>query len=170
MIIEKIKEKEINVVKDNLASVEIRKLQSIETVPYELLLLADPSKEHINKYIRSSETYIAWLKKKAIGVYVLHTAGMVAIEIKNIAIDEKFRNKGLVELLLDDATKRAKEKGYEEIEIGTSNASFSQLAIYQKNGFEIAGLKKNYFQKTYKNPIFENEIQCKHMIMLKKIL
>ena len=153
-----------------LNAVEIRKLQSIDTVPYELLLLADPSKENINKYIRSSETYIAWFKKKPIGVYVLLTAGMEAIEIKNIAVDEKFRNKGLAKFLLEDATNKIKEKGYKEVEIGTSNASFAQLALYQSNGFDMVGIKKNYFIKNYNEPLFENDLQCKHMIVLKKIL
>jgi aminoglycoside 6'-N-acetyltransferase I len=72
--------------------------------------------------------------------------------------------------LLWDATSRAKEQGYSTILIGTANAAIKQLYLYQKEGFEMSSIKKNFFVDNYPAPILENGILCKHMIMLEKEL
>ncbi|PRX28312.1 acetyltransferase (GNAT) family protein [Orenia metallireducens] len=88
------------------------------------------------------------------------------IEIVNIAIKEDYQSKGLGKLLLKDAIKKALAYGAKILEIGTANSSIFQLALYQKLGFRITGIDKDFFLKHYDEPIYENGIQCLDMIRL----
>jgi len=73
-------------------------------------------------------------------------------------------------LKTDKANQIAKEKGFKKIIIGTGDAGIKQLYLYQKVGFEIYDIKHRFFIDNYPEPIYENGIQLKHMIMLKKDL
>ena len=50
---------------------KIRKLLQHETPPFELLLLADPSREMVEQYIASGECRVAEEEGEIVGVYVL---------------------------------------------------------------------------------------------------
>jgi len=153
-----------------LSDVLISQLGKDEEIPYSLLLDADPSIELIEKYLKVSEIYIAKLKNQIVGVYVLCPVNSEQAEIKNIAVEEKFQGNGIGKILLDDAFKLAKSKGYKELIIGTANSSVGQLYLYQKSGFEISDIKMNFFIDNYPAPFYENGIQVKHMIILSKQL
>jgi ribosomal protein S18 acetylase RimI-like enzyme len=153
-----------------MANIKIRRLDENAIIPYHLLLLADPYKNAIEKYLNSSEIYVAVLENEVVGVYVLYPITRNTIEIKNIAVEESYQGCGIGKLMLINAAKISKEKNYATIIIGTGNSSIGQLSLYQKQGFEIFDIKKNFFVENYIVPIFEDGIQCKHMIMLSKKL
>lgn len=153
-----------------LKEISVRRLGKNETIPYGLLLDADPSIAAIEKYLTTSEIYVAVLKTQVIGVVVLHPFDKGSFEIKNIAVEESLQGNGIGKLLLRTVTEVAIEKGANYIIIGTSNSSIGQLYLYQRSGFEITEIRMNFFPDNYPEPIFENGIQCRHMIMLKKKL
>jgi aminoglycoside 6'-N-acetyltransferase I len=153
-----------------LTDISIKQLAATEDIPYTLLLDADPSKECIEKYLIKSEIYVAKLGDEIIGVYVLYPINKEQAEIKNIAVEEKLQGKGVGKLLLEDAFKKAKVKGYKELIIGTGNSSVGQLYLYQKTGFEMAAIKWNFFIDNYPDPLYENGIRVKHMIVLSRKL
>ena len=148
----------------------IRQLQKNEEIPYNLLLLADETIEAINRYINDSEIYIFENDNETIAVYALQKISDDTIEIKNIAVDTKHQGQGIGKLLLRDAISRAKAKGFKTIVIGTGDIAIKQLYLYQKEGFEIFDIKKSFYLDNYPNPIYENGIQLKDMVMLKKEL
>jgi aminoglycoside 6'-N-acetyltransferase I len=148
----------------------IELLKKDKEIPYNLLLLADETVEAINKYINKSDVYVLYRDNAAIAVYVLQTISDDTIEIKNIAVDTAFQGQGIGQKLLNDAMARAKERGFKNILIGTGDAGIKQLYLYQKVGFEIYEIKHRFFLDNYPDPIFENGIQLKHMVMLKKEL
>lgn len=148
----------------------IRLLEKDEKIPYDLLLLADETIEAIDKYIHQSDIYVFELENKMIAVFALQTISSDTVEIKNIALDTAFQGQGIGQELLKDAISRAKEKGFKKIIIGTGDAGIKQLYLYQKVGFEIYEIKHRFFINNYPEPIFENGIQLKHMIVLKKDL
>lgn len=150
--------------------IHIEKLNDPNQPPYELLELADPSFDQINQYLKLGSCYIAKQQKEVIGVIVLVPIDTISIEIKNIAIKESVQGKGFGKLLLRFVEKISRASNHKKILIGTGNSSIGQLALYQKEGFEIVRIKRNFFLENYNEPIFENGIQCKHMIMLEKNL
>lgn len=144
----------------------IKRLEEGEEIPWKLLLMADPSKEVIEKYLSVSEIYVALLHNQIIGIYVLTNIPRHVFELKNIAIDEKYQGQGFGKKLVQDAIQKAKNKGAQRIEVGTGNSSLSQLALYQKCGFRIIGVEKDFFTKNYEEEIIENGILCVDMIRL----
>lgn len=148
----------------------IKRLPKDATIPYDLLLLADETKVAIDGYIHAAELYVFEKGNQVLGIYALVLLDKDNWEIKNIAVAEAHQGKGIGTLLLRDATKRAKLAGAKALLIGTANTAFKQLYIYQKEGFEIDSLKKNFFIDNYPEPIFEQGIRLNHMIMLKKRL
>lgn len=148
----------------------IRILQKEEKIPYELLLLADPSKVVIDQYLGHSSIYIAEHNGNIHGLYVLTPIDSANTEIRNIAVAEQQQGKGLGKLLLAHAESNARDMGYKSLHIGTANSSIGQLCLYQKAGFDIVGIKPDFFIKNYMEEIWENGIRARHMILLTKDL
>lgn len=148
----------------------IKLLGTGDELPYDLLLLADPSREIIDSYIHDSRVYVALIGDVRVGVYVLTPLEDKKAEVKNIAIHESWQGRGLGKQLLTDAAIKARDLGFRTLVIGTGNSSVAQLYLYQRSGFEITAIRKDFFIQHYPEPIYENGIQCKHMIMLEKTL
>lgn len=153
-----------------VSNLVIIKLQEADKIPYDLLLLADPSRENVDKYIFNSAIYLANSNGSSIGCYVLCPLDNNTIEIKNIAVAIRHQAKGLGTHLLHDAMEKSKIDGFKKIVIGTGNSSTRQLNLYQKLGFKITAIKSDYFRDNYDEPIFENGTQCTDMIVLTKEL
>ncbi|QNK88550.1 MULTISPECIES: GNAT family N-acetyltransferase [Sporosarcina] len=145
---------------------KIRKLLQHEAPPFELLLLADPSREQVELYIANGECRVAEEEGEIVGVYVLVKLGITTMEIINIAVDERIHGRGIGKKLMSDAIQTAKVLGCKFLEVGTGNSSIGQLAFYQKSGFRIDGVIKDFFVDHYEEEIIENGIQCRDMIRL----
>ena len=146
----------------------IRRLEPGEIPPYHLLMLADPSREMIDKNIQSGLVYLAFIKDQLVGTFILQKNNPEVFEIMNIAVKEAFRGQGFGKQLLEAAETEVKLLGGNIIELGTGNSSIQQLAFYQKAGFRITGIRQNYFLDNYEDPIEENGIRCLDMIRLSK--
>lgn len=146
------------------------KLNKNDRIPYELLLLADPSKDLVDEYIKQSEVFTARQIDEIIGVIVLFPLTTEAVEIKNIAVKPEFQGQGIGSYLIKKAVQLALLNGQKNICIGTANSSVGQLYLYQKLGFEITDIKRNFFTDNYDEPIYENGVQAKHMLVLTRQL
>ncbi|NHN33676.1 GNAT family N-acetyltransferase [Paenibacillus agricola] len=149
---------------------EIRKLDTNESVPMELLLLADPSEQIVKEYLKRGQCYVAELSGNIVAVYVLLPTRPETVELVNIAVNENHQGKGIGKQLVNHAIENAKLQGYRAIEIGTGNSGVGQLALYQKCGFRIVGIDRDFFVRHYAEDIFENGIQCRDMVRLSQDL
>jgi len=145
---------------------DIRKLKPHEEAPMDLLLMADPSRKLIEDYLKRGECYVAKTAEEIVGVYIVLPTKPETIELINVAVAEEYHGKGIGKRLVMDAVEQAERKGYKTIEIGTGNSSIGQLALYQKCGFRISDIDKDFFIRNYPEEIFENGIQCRDMIRL----
>ncbi|MTI47940.1 MAG: GNAT family N-acetyltransferase [Firmicutes bacterium] len=141
------------------------KLESYDTPPYDLLLLADPSKDIIDEYLKRGICYVC-KTNEIVGVYVLLNTRPKTMELVNVGVREDMQRKGIGRILVQDAIRKAKESNMETLEIGTGNSSLGQLALYQKCGFRIVGVDKDFFIRHYDEEIIENGIKCVDMIRL----
>lgn len=149
---------------------KITRINKITDECWRLFLLADPNKTIVSSYLTKGKTYVLSEEKKTIGLIHLIPHNNKLIEIKNIAINEKYQNKGLGKKLIEFAEQKAKKEGYSTIRICTGNSSIKQLALYQKRGFDIKLIDFDFFTNNYKGKITENGIECKHLIILEKEL
>jgi len=108
---------------------DIRKLNTGEKFPMDLLLLADLSREIVEEYVNRGECFIAEIEQRIIGVYVLLPTRPETVELVNVAVVEDQHGRGIGKRLVLDAIRVAKTKGYKTIEIGTGNSSIGQLAL-----------------------------------------
>jgi ribosomal protein S18 acetylase RimI-like enzyme len=149
--------------------INIRKIN--DNYPYDLLLLADETKEGIHKYLFESEVYTARLSDSApIGVFCLYPVNVDTIEIMNIAVSEQYQNMGIGSHLLAESFNIAKDQGYKEVIVGTADCGIKQIRFYERNGFIKYDIRKNYFTDIYDIPIYENGIQLRDMVMLRKTI
>lgn len=147
--------------------IEIRKLHNKKEIPYDLLLLADPSIEVINDYIHRGDCYVAYINDNTVGVFVLVRTRPLTLELINIAVKEAYQGKGIGKKLILNAIDIARRDNKKVLEVGTGNSSLNQLALYQKCGFRIVGVDKDFFKIHYKEKIIENEIECVDMVRLR---
>ncbi len=154
----------------NIPNLIFHKLDKSDQIPYDLLLLADPSKDLVDEYVKQSEVFIAIENEETLGVIVLFPLTTKAVEIKNLAVKPEFQGKGIGSYLIENALKVAALNKKESICIGTANSSVDQLYLYQIHGFEITEIKKDFFVNNYPKPIYENGIQAKHMLVLTRQL
>lgn len=138
--------------------------------PYNLLLLADETVAAINKYLPYSDVYIAKQQGKIVGVICLLPIDKQTTEIKNIAISPAYQGEGLGSRILKKAEEIARKGGYITIIVGTADCGTQQIQFYEKNGYSKYAIKENFFLENYVQPIYENGIILKDMIMLRKEL
>ena len=124
----------------------------------------------IDAYLKEGICYVATIDSRVIGAVVLHRIDATRIEIKNLAVDEVERGRGIGTALLRHAERISRELGFDVLIIGTGNSSLDQLALYQKEGFEMCRIEPNFFLTNYSEPIVEHGIRCKHLVVLEKKL
>jgi GNAT superfamily N-acetyltransferase len=145
---------------------QIRKLQADEQPPMELFLLADPSEKLVQEYLMRGQCFVAEADGRIIGEYVLLPTRPETVEIINIAVDGSHQGKGIGKQLVNHAIQQAKLLGCKTVEIGTGNSGIGQLALYQKCGFRMTGIDRDFFIRHYNEEIFENGIQVVNMVRL----
>ena len=92
------------------------------------------------------------------------------VELVNIAVAEHEQGKGVGKQLVNDAIRQARAEGYRTIEIGTGSTGVVQLALYQKCGFRMTGIDRDFFVRHYEEEIYENGIRLRDMVRLSQDL
>lgn len=127
----------------------------------ELLLLADPSEEMIDKYLKSGDMFTLSEQGHIICEAVVDPHG----ELKNLAVDPQYQRKGIGMKMIQLLCEYYREK-FDFLYVGTSD---SGVNFYEKCGFEYSHTVKNFFIDHYPNPIIEEDgKQCVDMIYLKR--
>lgn len=145
----------------------IKKLADDAPIPYPLLLLADETKEAIDKYIFDC-TIFTLINEKSndlVGVMAILQLDEDTVELKNIAIATHEQSQGFGSDLLSFLKSYARDQHYQQIWVGTADIGHLQHGFYLRNGFEMDHIRKNFFLDHYTAPIIENGIQMKHMLV-----
>lgn len=145
----------------------IQQLSADSAAPYDLLLLADPSRENVDDYLSRGICCTATVRGEVVGVFVLIRTRPSTMEIVNVAVREDFQGRGIGKMLVQHAIGQAKEQRAKTVEIGTGNSGIHQLALYQKCGFRMAAIDSDFFVRHYDEEIYENGIRCRDMVRLR---
>ena len=136
-----------------------------------LLLLAEPS-----------ERALRWsLANLSDAVYRIDDAGGAAAgaatvrwsgdpcEIVELAVAEGRQGQGLGRLFLDWLAGEARRRGRSAVEVGTANASLGNLAFYQRCGFRMHHVRRDYFSY-YRTPRVEHGIEVRDLLVFRREL
>lgn len=141
-------------------------IKTPSAVHYKLLLDADPSRSLVDCYLKEGILFEVMADNQCIATLVLVTLPHSILEIKNLSVDPLHRKKGMAQSILSFTIDYAKQHHFKCIEIGTGATSFEQLYLYQKMGFRVSSIEKDFFTRYYKEPIIENKLVLKDMIRL----
>jgi ribosomal protein S18 acetylase RimI-like enzyme len=130
---------------------------SHEVAPRELMMLADPSREHIESYLADTEVFLG----ERAGEWVAIAAVLIRegdMELKNLAVKQGVQNLGLGTLMLTYLLDYADRLGLRGVRVAISSSSVRHLKFYERLGFRIRDIERNFFEG-YDPPIYENGIR-----------
>ncbi|KZN35736.1 hypothetical protein N474_18295 [Pseudoalteromonas luteoviolacea CPMOR-2] len=136
-----------------------------EELPLSLLLEADPSEAAIASYMASAQRFVAKRGDSIVAVCIVKPLSNQICEICNIAVIAELQKKGLGTRLLTFVLAQLKAQQYLRVELGTGTFGY-QLTYYQRMGFRVESVEKDYFLKHYNQPLFEHGIQHKDRLKL----
>lgn len=87
-----------------------------------------------------------WKENEMIG-YISLWLVIDTANINNIAIDMPFQNKGYGSYLLMKSIEALKTENIKEVTLEVRQSNESALKLYKSNGFEIIGVRKDYYKK-----------------------
>lgn len=131
----------------------------------DLLLLADEQESMIDKYLERGEMFVLY-ENGLKSCCVVTDEGDQILEIKNLAVVEKFQKKGYGRKMINFIEQKYKDK-YKILRVGTGETP-STLPFYLKLSFKIKYKIDNFFIDNYDHEIIEGGIKLKDMIILEK--
>ena len=144
----------------------IKKIQEIQSLHYDLLQSADPDHRLVTEYVKRGVCFEVILNEQIVGILVLLPTRPETLEIINIAVSDHYQGQGIGETMIHFALDHAKQNHYKTVEIGTGSTSLGQLYLYQKCGFRMSGIDRDFFVRHYKDEIVENKLILKDMVRL----
>jgi ribosomal protein S18 acetylase RimI-like enzyme len=138
---------------------------------WSLLLLADDSESQVRSYYQSGELYVLDDETEApLGLVLALPTGDGEVELKAVAVTPARHNQGIgkrmLALVLDDLRVR----GVGRVVLGTGNSGIGQLAFYQKAGFRLWRIERDFFtpERGYPEGIEENGIPLRDMVWMEQ--
>ena len=134
-----------------------------------LLLLADESLEQVRSYMQSGELYaLVGHDGKAVGIVLTVPAEHGVVELKAVAVDTAQQNRGIGRRLLAAVIEDLRKRGVRRAIVGTANAGIGQLAYYQKAGFRLLRIERDFFSpaRGYPADMEDNGIRLRDMVWM----
>lgn len=137
---------------------------------FPLLLMAEPSESALRWSLNnlSDTVYKVSIDEEVVGVATMRWQSEPC-EIVELAVREDRQGQGVgrrvIEWLIDEARRRGKE----QILVGTGNASIGNIVFYQRCGFRMDHIRRDYFWY-YQEPIFEHGIAVRDMVVFRYTL
>jgi ribosomal protein S18 acetylase RimI-like enzyme len=127
-----------------------------------LLLEADESEQVLRTYLDEGDLYRLVADGEGVGAILLIRDGL-EIEIKNIALAEVYRGRGLGRAAIDAIARHARDAGATKLLVGTADSSTGTIAFYRRVGFRDAGRVEGFFD-AYPEPVVEDGVVAHDMI------
>jgi ribosomal protein S18 acetylase RimI-like enzyme len=109
--------------------------------------------------------YAAYVGEQLVGAVVMRwdeDAG----EIEYIAVDSACRGRGYGKAMVAQILMLARRRGVHTVLVGTANSSLENIAFYQKCGFRMDHVCRDYFAYV-QPPVIQNGIVMRDMLVLR---
>jgi ribosomal protein S18 acetylase RimI-like enzyme len=126
----------------------------------------------------SSERALRWsLDNLSDTVYRLDEAGELAgaatvrwnkepAEILELAVAREYHGQGLGRRMIDYLLAEARRRGKPALFVGTANSSIGNIVFYQKCGFRMDSVRKDYFWY-HQTPVYENGLRTRDLLIFR---
>jgi ribosomal protein S18 acetylase RimI-like enzyme len=134
-----------------------------------LLLLADESLEQVRSYLHRGDLF-AFVERDggAVGIVLTIPDEQGSVELKAVAVDESRQNLGIGRRMLAAVLEELRRRGVRRAIVGTANAGIGQLAYYQKAGFRLLRIERDFFSpaRGYPAVMEDNGIRLRDMVWM----
>jgi ribosomal protein S18 acetylase RimI-like enzyme len=123
------------------------------------LLLADDAEQLVLDYYQTGDLYAFELDSEVVGTVLVTGTGPTR-EFKSVAVAEQRQGQGIGQRIVRQAIDEMRESGVKRLELMTGNCGVGQIAFYQKVGFRLLRIDRDWFTpaRGYAVPIHENGI------------
>ncbi len=133
-----------------------------------ILLAAEEGEERVRSVLLdpTCTAYAARADGELVGAAVVRWEPGEASEIIYIAVLHERRGQGYGKRMLASLQDELHARGGAALLVGTASASLENLAFYQKCGFRVFEIRRDYFAYI-QPPLWENGIQLRDMVVLR---
>lgn len=136
--------------------------------PWVPLLLEADEPAALRRYLADGNLYEIRAEGSAAGVVLLIPDG-ATIEIKNLALAEGQRGRGIGRAAIERIAEIAREAGAERLLVGTSETSRGAITFYRSCGFVDAGRRVGFFD-SYPEPVIDDGVQAHDMVLFTRTI
>ena len=133
-----------------------------------LLFLADSAEDHVRAHVDDGHLFALVVDESMVGaVQAVATEGdRDTVELTLVAVGEAHQGKGLGRRRLVLVLEELRGLGFRRALVGTSNAGIGQLAFYQRCGFRMLSVERDYFDadRGYDGTEMENGIVHRDLV------
>ncbi len=129
---------------------------------------AEEGKERIRATLQdpTCTAYASWLDTQLAGAAVVRWEEEKPSEIVYIAVAPDWRGRGYGKQIMRFFLEELRKRGGHALLVGTANAAIDNIAFYQKCGFRLFEIRRDYFAYI-QPPMAENGIVLRDMIVLR---
>lgn len=146
----------------------IRQITENKKAYLDLLLLADPQEDMIDRYLEDGEMFVLCDREEVKTVAVVVLLKNRRCELKNIATRPKDQGKGYAKYMIHYLCEHY-SSCCDTMYAGTGNCEKS-IGFYEKCGFINSHIVVNFFVDNYDEPVYEEGTLLTDMVYLKKNL
>ncbi len=133
-----------------------------------LLLEADESEPVLRSYLHEGELFEISEDGSVVGVVLLIPEGD-DLEIKNIAVAEEHRGRGIGTAAIAAVTELARAGGARRLTVGTAETSEAAIRFYLRSGFTPSDVRSGFFD-SYPDPVVEGSLIAHDMLLFSRDL
>ncbi len=134
-----------------------------------LLLLADDSESEVRAYYQQGDLYsFDDRDRRPLGVTLVLPRGDGSVELKAVAVEADRHSEGIGRRMLAAVLADLGTRGVTYVVVGTANSGVGELAFYQKCGFRLWKIERDYFSpaRGYPEGLAENGIPVRDMVWM----
>jgi ribosomal protein S18 acetylase RimI-like enzyme len=138
-----------------------------------LFLLADESAQQVQSYMNAGDLFVYSSDDDIVaGIVLAIPLDPGVVELKAVAIDVQLQGRGIGKRMLIEVLAELRELGCKRVVVGTANAAIGQLAFYQKAGFRLLSIERDFFSQArgYADVMEELGIRLRDMVWMDLIL
>jgi len=146
-----------------MTSVVLRSVEGDREAFLPLLLEADESEEMVRTYLKEGELLAVEADGSTAGEMLVIPEGD-AWEIRNIAVEEPLRGRGIGRRAIDLLSERAAAQGIPRLLVGTADIAWETHRFYLRCGFRYTGVRRGFFDR-YPEPVFFDGSLVRDMVL-----
>lgn len=116
----------------------------------------------------ANTAYLMLMDHSPIGAALMHWDADES-ELLYIVVDKAYRGQGYGKAAMAGLVELAHQQAVKSMVVGTANTSIENILFYQKCGFRMDSVRKDYFSY-FSSPVYEHGIQIQDMVVFRRAI